>query len=185
MIKQFYEAGCRNLQLDDCTWGAIVGDAAKQRYKLLGNRFRRGQGSVAGSKQISLWKASLRTWSLHPTYAEGIYHSTFFASGRYDSVADYVFAKENVDALFLEYDDARSGGFEPLSKVSSDKKVVLGLITTKTPELENKEDIIARIYEAAKYIPLDRLVSARSADLLRARSENKPTKKSSGQSLSL
>ena len=62
-----------------------------------------------------------------------------------------------MDALFLEYDDARSGGFEPLSKVSGDKKVVLGLITTKTPELENKEDIIARIHEAAKYIPLDRL----------------------------
>ena len=62
-----------------------------------------------------------------------------------------------MDALFLEYDDARSGGFEPLSKVSGDKKVVLGLITTKTPELENKKDIIARIYEAAKYIPLDRL----------------------------
>ena len=62
-----------------------------------------------------------------------------------------------MDALLLEYDDARSGGFEPLSKVSGDKKVVLGLITTKTPELENKEDIIARIYEAAKYISLDRL----------------------------
>ena len=62
-----------------------------------------------------------------------------------------------MDALLLEYDDARSGGFVPLSKVSGDKKVVLGLITTKTPELESKEDIIARIHEAAKYIPLDRL----------------------------
>ena len=66
-------------------------------------------------------------------------------------------AKENVDALFLEYDDARSGGFAPLAKVSPDKKVVLGLITTKTPELEDKEVVIKRIHEAAKYIPLDRL----------------------------
>ena len=73
----------------------------------------------------------------------GNYHSTFFTSGPYDSVADYVFAKENVDALFLEYDDARSGGFAPL--------------TTKTPELEDKEVVIKRIHEAAKYIPLDRL----------------------------
>ena len=64
-------------------------------------------------------------------------------------MADYVFAKENVDALYLEYDDERSGGFAPLAKVSEDKKVVLGLITTKTPELEDKETVIKRIHEAA------------------------------------
>ena len=87
----------------------------------------------------------------------GNYHSTYFTSGPYDSVADYVFAEENVDALLLEYDDERSGGFAPLAKVSPDKKVVLGLITTKSAELEKKEDVIARIHEAAKYIPLDRL----------------------------
>ena len=87
----------------------------------------------------------------------GNYHSIFFSSGAYDAVAEYVFAKENVDALFLEYDDERSGGFEPLKYVSENKKVVLGLITSKRPELENKEKIIARIHEAAKYIPLDRL----------------------------
>lgn len=87
----------------------------------------------------------------------GNYHSTYFTSGPYDTVDDYVFAKENVDALYLEYDDARSGGFAPLAKVSPDKKVVLGLITTKSPVLEQKEDIICRIHEAAKYIPLDRL----------------------------
>ena len=68
---------------------------------------------------------------------------------RYDSVADYVFAQEHVDALLLEYDDERSGGFEPLSKVSPDKKVVLGLITTKTPKLEDKQTVIDRIHEAA------------------------------------
>ena len=87
----------------------------------------------------------------------GNYHSTFFTSGPYDTVADYVFAKENVDALFLEYDDERSGGFAPLAKVSPDKKVVLGLITTKSPELEDKERVIHRINEAAKYVPLERL----------------------------
>ena len=87
----------------------------------------------------------------------GNYHSTFFTSGPYDSVADYVFAQEHVDALLLEYDDERSGGFAPLAKVSPDKKVVLGLITTKKPELEDKDKVIARIHEAAKYIPLDRL----------------------------
>ena len=74
-----------------------------------------------------------------------------------DSVADYVFAQEHVDALLLEYDDERSGGFEPLAKVSADKKVVLGLITSKKPELEDKQTVIRRIHEAAKYIPLERL----------------------------
>ena len=87
----------------------------------------------------------------------GNYHSTFFSSGAYDSVADLLFGEENVNAYYLEYDDKRSGGFAPLAKVSGDKKVVLGLITTKTPELENKEKVIARIHEAAKYVPLDRL----------------------------
>ena len=87
----------------------------------------------------------------------GNYHSTFFAKGPYNSVADYVFAKENVDALYLEYDDERSGEFKSLAKVSGDKKVVLGLITTKRPELEDKEKVIQRIKEASKYIPLERL----------------------------
>lgn len=87
----------------------------------------------------------------------GNYHSTFFRSGPYDSVADYVFAQEKVDALLLEYDDARSGGFAPLAKVSPDKKVVLGLITSKKTNLEDKETVIARIHQAAEYIPLDRL----------------------------
>lgn len=87
----------------------------------------------------------------------GNYHSTFFSSGAYDSVADLLFGEENVNAYYLEYDDERSGGFKPLTKVSGDKKVVLGLITTKRPELEDKEKIIQRIKEASKYIPLERL----------------------------
>ena len=62
-----------------------------------------------------------------------------------------------MDAYYLEFDDERSGGFAPLAKVSGNKKVVLGLVTTKTPKLEEKEKVIARIHEAAKYVPLDRL----------------------------
>ena len=87
----------------------------------------------------------------------GNFHSTYASSGAYDSVAETLFAKENVNAYYLEYDDERSGGFAPLAKVSGDKKVVLGLVTTKTPALENKELVINRIHEAAKYVPLDRL----------------------------
>ena len=156
VIKQFYDAGCRNLQLDDCTWGAIVGEAAKQRYKSLGIDIEDVKKQLLQVNNIAL-EGKPEDMVITSHVCRGNYHSTYFTSGPYDTVADYVFAKENVDALLLEYDDERSGGFAPLAKVSPDKKVVLGLITTKTPELEDKEKVIARIYEAAKYVPLDRL----------------------------
>lgn len=156
VIKQFYDAGCRNLQLDDCTWGAIVGDAAKQRYKLLGIDLDDVKAQLLKVNNLAL-EGKPEDMVITSHICRGNYHSTFFTSGPYDSVADYVFAKENVDALFLEYDDERAGGFAPLAKVSAGKKVVLGLITTKSPKLEDKEAVIARIHEAAKYVPLDRL----------------------------
>ena len=67
-------------------------------------------------------------------------------------MAEILFGEENANAYYLEFDDERSGGFAPLAKVSGVKKVVLGLITTKSPKLECKEEVIDRIYEAAKYI---------------------------------
>ena len=156
VIKQFYDAGCRNLQLDDCTWGAIVGDAAKQRYRSLGISLEDVKKELLAVNNLAL-EGKPEDMVITSHICRGNYHSTFFTSGPYDTVADYVFANENVDALFLEYDDERSGGFAPLAKVSENKKVVLGLITTKSPVLEDKEKVIARIYEAAKYVPLDRL----------------------------
>ncbi len=154
VIRQFYDAGCRNLQLDDCTWGAIVGDAAKQRYQALGIDLDEVKKQLLSVNNLALENRPA-DMVINSHICRGNYHSTFFTSGAYDSVADYVFAQENVDALFLEYDDERSGGFEPLAKVSPDKKVVLGLITTKTPELEDKAAVIERIHEAAKYISLN------------------------------
>ena len=156
VIKQFYDAGCRNLQFDDCTWGAIVGDAAKQRYQAVGIDLEDVKAQLLAVNNLAL-EGRPDDMVITSHICRGNYHSTYFASGPYDTVADYVFAKENVDALFLEYDDERSGGFAPLEKVSEDKKVVLGLITTKSSVLEDKEKVIARIYEAAKYVPLDRL----------------------------
>lgn len=156
VIRQFYDAGCRNLQLDDCTWGAIVGDAAKQRYAALGIDIEEVKKQLLEVNNLAL-EGKPEDMVITSHICRGNYHSTYFTSGPYDSVADYVFAKENVDALYLEYDDERSGGFEPLQKVSEDKKVVLGLITTKSPSMEDKEVIIRRIKEAANYVPLDRL----------------------------
>ena len=156
VIRQFYDAGCRNLQLDDCTWGAVVGAAAKQRYQSLGVDIETVKEQLLAVNNLAL-EGKPEDMVITSHICRGNYHSTFFTSGPYDSVADYVFAREHVDALFLEYDDERSGGFAPLAKVSDDKKVVLGLITTKSPVLEDKEQVIARIHEAANYVPLDRL----------------------------
>jgi 5-methyltetrahydropteroyltriglutamate--homocysteine methyltransferase len=87
----------------------------------------------------------------------GNYQSAWFSSGGYDYVAEAVFGGLKVDGLFLEYDDERSGSFEPLRFVPEDQTVVLGLVTTKTPELESKDDLKRRVDEAAKYVDLDRL----------------------------
>ena len=154
VIKQFYDAGCRNLQLDDCSWGSAIGDSANQdAFGIDINEFKE---QLLNVNNLALEnKPDDLVITSH--ICRGNYHSTFFSSGAYDPVADYVFARENVDALLLEYDDERSGSFEPLAKVSADKKVVLGLITTKSPKLEDKNEVIKRIYEAAKYISLDRL----------------------------
>lgn len=156
VIQQFYDAGCRNLQFDDCTWGAVVGDAAGQRYQALGIDLEDVKKDLLTVNNLAL-EGHPDDLVINSHICRGNYHSTYFTSGPYDGVADYVFAKEHVNALYLEYDDARSGGFGPLAKVSPDKKVVLGLITTKKPELENKADIIKRIHDAAQYIPLERL----------------------------
>lgn len=154
VIKQFYDAGCRNLQLDDCSWGSAIGDSANHdAFGIDINEFKK---QLLNVNNLALEnKPDDLVITSH--ICRGNYHSTFFSSGAYDPVADYVFARENVDALLLEYDDERSGSFEPLAKVSADKKVVLGLITTKSPKLEDKDKVIKRIHEAAKYIPLDRL----------------------------
>lgn len=156
VIQDLYDAGCRNLQFDDCTWGMF---ADKKGVAFFG---------VPASKIVDIQKEycainnqviadAPKDLIINTHVCRGNFHSTYANSGAYDSVADVLFAEENIGAYFLEYDDERSGGFEPLAKVSGDKKVVLGLITTKSPVLESKETVLQRIKEATKYVPLERL----------------------------
>lgn len=182
VIKQFYHAGCRNLQLDDCSWGSAIGDSANQdAFGIDINEFKK---QLLNVNNLALEnKPDDLVITSH--ICRGNYHSTYFSSGAYDPVADYVFARENVDALLLEYDDERSGSFEPLSKVSADKKVVLGLITTKSPKLEDKDEVIKRIHEAAKYIPLDRLCLSPQCGFASCEIGNKLTEKEQWAKLKL
>jgi 5-methyltetrahydropteroyltriglutamate--homocysteine methyltransferase len=87
----------------------------------------------------------------------GNFKSTWLASGSYDFVADIAFSHIDVDGFFLEYDTERAGGFEPLRFVPKGKKVVLGLVSSKLPELEKKDDLKRRIEAAAKFAPLENL----------------------------
>jgi 5-methyltetrahydropteroyltriglutamate--homocysteine methyltransferase len=81
----------------------------------------------------------------------------FYASGGYDRIAEQVFGRARFDRFLLEYDDERSGTFEPLRHVPEDRVIVLGLVSSKTPRLESRDDLRARIHEAARIVPLDRL----------------------------
>jgi 5-methyltetrahydropteroyltriglutamate--homocysteine methyltransferase len=87
----------------------------------------------------------------------GNFRSSWVASGGYDFVAEALFSELAVDGFFLEYDDERSGGFEPLRFVPKGKMVVLGLVTTKSGELEEPDALKRRIDEASRYVPLDQL----------------------------
>lgn len=152
VIAQFYEAGCRNLQLDDCSWGSVLGDDAE----VFGISAEEYKDKLLKVNNLAL-EGRPKDMVITSHICRGNYHSTYFSAGAYDNVADWVFARENVDALLLEYDDERSGGFAPLAKLSPDKKVVLGLITTKSPKLEDRQTVLDRIKDAEKYVPLDRL----------------------------
>ena len=155
-IRQLYDAGCRNLQLDDCTWGMFTN---KSGSILFGTT---KEGTVEVQKKYKdvnnrVIDAAPDNLVVTTHVCRGNYHSTYISSGPYDAVADVLLGEENVSAFFLEFDDERSGGVEPLAKVPEDKKVVLGLVTTKRPELEDKAVLHARIKEASKYVPLERL----------------------------
>lgn len=156
VIRQLYEAGCRNIQFDDCTWGMLVDPAAKGIYMTDEKGLKKIQEQYLAINNRAI-EGKPEDLVINTHICRGNYHSTFASRGAYDEVAAVLFAKENVNAFYLEYDDARSGGFAPLASVSGDKKVVLGLVTTKSPKLEVKESVIARIREAAKYVPLERL----------------------------
>ncbi|AXI07722.1 5-methyltetrahydropteroyltriglutamate--homocysteine methyltransferase [Oceanobacillus zhaokaii] len=155
VIKDLYDAGCRSVQLDDCTWGMLV----DPNYW----KSRHDDATVKGISELFLRVNNLSIENLPDDLVitthvcRGNYHSTWASSGGYDPIANILFAKENVSAYYLEYDTERAGDFSPLQHVSEDKLVVLGLFSSKTGDLEDKEAIKARIGEAAKYVDIDRL----------------------------
>lgn len=175
-FKEIYEAGCRTLQLDDCTWGMIVDDDFWK--SMAGTGFTLEHEALQYLKVNNLAiEGKPKGLTINTHVCRGNYHSCYASKGAYDPVAPYLFAKENVSTYYLEYDDERSGSFEPLKYVSDDKNVVLGLVTTKSPVLENPDAVIARIKKAEKYIPLDRLYLSPQCGFASCEIGNKLTEK--------
>ena len=156
VLADLYAAGCRNVQFDDCTWGIYCDRDFVAKTGM----------SPVDIKKVSELGVAINNAALEGKPADlvvnthvcrGNYHSTYAFEGGYDPVAPYLFANEDVNAFYLEFDTPRAGGFEPLAHVAAGKKVVLGLVTSKQPGLEDEELLVRRINEAAQYVPLEDL----------------------------
>ena len=155
-VARLAALGCTYLQLDDTSL-AYLNDPA-QRAEIA----ERGEDAehlhLRYIKQVNAALAGKPDGLAVTTHlCRGNFQSSWAASGSYDFVAEALFSELKVDGFFLEYDDERSGGFEPLRFVPPGKMVVLGLVTTKRGELEDPDVLKRRIDEASRYVPLDQL----------------------------
>jgi len=155
-IRRVAELGCTYLQLDDTSLAYLNDPAQRAIVREQGGDpdhqhelYIRNINAAIGARP-----AGLRV-TTH--LCRGNFRSSWAAEGGYDFVAEALFTQLGVDGFFLEFDDERSGGFEPLRFVPPGKQVVLGLVTTKRGELESKDDLKRRIDAAAKYVPLEQL----------------------------
>jgi 5-methyltetrahydropteroyltriglutamate--homocysteine methyltransferase len=155
-VRRLGEQGCTYLQFDDTSLAYLNDPVQRAEINARGE-----DAEHLHLRYISQINAAVKDkpagMTITTHLCRGNFRSSWAASGGYDFVAEALFSELDVDGFFLEYDDERSGGFEPLRFVPKGKQVVLGLVTTKRPELESKDDLKRRIDEAAKYVPLDQL----------------------------
>jgi 5-methyltetrahydropteroyltriglutamate--homocysteine methyltransferase len=155
-VRRLGELGCTYLQLDDTSLAYLNDPAQRQMIKERGDDAEHQH--LRYIKQINAAIAGRPEGMSITTHScRGNFQSYWAAEGGYDFVAEALFSELDVDGFFLEYDDDRSGGFEPLRFVPEGKMIVLGLITTKNGTLESKDDIKRRIDEASQFVALDQL----------------------------
>jgi 5-methyltetrahydropteroyltriglutamate--homocysteine methyltransferase len=156
-MKDLAAAGCRYLQLDDTNLAYLCDPQLRERVKSLGENPDELPHMYAALVNEALkGRPSDMTISVHLCRGNSL--SRGHAEGGYEPVAEAMFNELDVDGFFLEYDDARSGDFRPLRFVpKGNKRVVLGIITSKFGRLEPKDDLKRRLDEAAKYMPLDQM----------------------------
>ena len=154
-LRCFYDLGCRNIQLDDTSWGEFCALDKREAYEARGFDLEQiARDYVDVLNRVIEWKPEDLVVNMH--ICRGNFRSTWFSSGGYEPVAKTLFGHCRVDGFFLEYDSDRAGDFTPLRYIK-DQKVVLGLITSKSGDLEDKGEVIARIKEASQYVPLEQL----------------------------
>ncbi|AQQ54748.1 5-methyltetrahydropteroyltriglutamate--homocysteine methyltransferase [Planococcus lenghuensis] len=156
-LQAFYDAGCRYLQLDDTAWAYLCSEEQKAQLRAKGTDpdYLVKMYLQTLNKALADRPADLNV-TMH--ICRGNFRSTWISSGGYEPVAEQLFGHLNIDGFFLEYDNDRAGGFEPLRFVNRpDLNIVLGLVTSKFGELESKETIKRRIEEATQYVGLNQL----------------------------
>ncbi len=154
-VSAYARAGCRYLQLDEVNIAYLCDPEQIEGLKRRGEHVEGLLDTYAGliNRAIAGRPADMAV-SMH--LCRGNFRSTFVASGGYEPVAEVLFNAIGVDAYFMEYDTERAGGFEPLRLVPrGDKVVVLGLMTSKTGELESRDELLRRIEAAAQYLPIE------------------------------
>jgi 5-methyltetrahydropteroyltriglutamate--homocysteine methyltransferase len=154
-IADLAKAGCTYLQLDDVSFATLCDEGIRAQVKRDGEDPAKLPFQYA-SVINSLIKKRPGAMSVTMHTCRGNHASMWMAEGAYDAVAEGIF-QSDVDGFFLEYDTERAGGFEPLRFVPKGKKVVLGLISTKTPRLEDKDQIKRRVEQASKYVQIENL----------------------------
>jgi len=155
-IADLYKAGCRYLQIDDTTIAMFGDPKVQETFKKLGDDPKKDVAVYAEAVNAAVRDVpDDMTVAIHT--CRGNFRSTWLASGSYDYVAETAFSKLDVDGFFLEFDDDRSGSFEPLRYVPKGKRVVLGLVSSKVPVLEKKDSLKRRIEQASKVVPLENL----------------------------
>ena len=154
-LQCFYDLGCRNIQLDDTSWGEFCALDKREAYEARGFDLEKiARDYVDVLNRVIEWKPEDLVVNMH--ICRGNFRSTWFSSGGYEPVAKTLFGHCRVDGFFLEYDSDRAGDFTPLRFIKN-QKVVLGLITSKSGDLEDKGEVITRIKEASRYVPLEQL----------------------------
>ena len=155
-VKAFAAEGCKYLQLDDCSFAYFCDPKQLDMLRARGDDPKALPGVYAGMINAAMkHKPVDMTVSMH--LCRGNFRSTFVASGGYEPIAELLFNHTDVDAYFMEWDNDRSGGFEPLRFLPKGKTVVLGLVTSKSGDIESKDELRRRIDEAAKYTAIDQL----------------------------
>ena len=156
-MLSLYEAGCRYLQIDDPSLAAFCNDKYDSMLNSRGNEPRHTLHELY--PEIINRALANRPSAMHVAVhvCRGNYHGGWFGEGGYEPVAEVLFNYIHVDSYFLEYDTERAGGFEPLRFVPKNKTIVLGLVSSKLPQLESKDMLKRRIEEASRYIDIDQL----------------------------